>query len=209
MQHRLMRHAVGLVMGLAMATLMGCAGMNRVQAEVSTHPNWPVGIPTGQPTYQWDRLPSLRNGPQARDQDALEAAANEVLAQAGWRLDPAQAQWTVQVEAQTQRAPTPPPSAFNIGVGIGVGVGNGRVQIGSVWPEASPPMDRSQVVLLIRPAAQGPIAYETRASREAWGPPSTEQWRALVQAALRDFPLSSARQQTVTIDLTPKDKTSP
>jgi hypothetical protein len=53
------------------------------------------------------------------------------------------------------------------------------------------------------------VAYETRASREAWVPPSTEQWRALVQAALREFPLSRAQQNTVTIDLTPKEKAKP
>ena len=68
MQHRLMRRAAGLALGLTLATLMGCAGTNRLQAEVSTHPQWPAGIPTGQPAYQWDRLPSLRSGPQARDQ---------------------------------------------------------------------------------------------------------------------------------------------
>jgi hypothetical protein len=70
-------------------------------------------------------------------------------------------------------------------------------------------LDRAQVVVLVRPAGAGPVAYETRASREAWGPPSTEQWRALVQAALRDFPLSRAQQNTVTIDLAPKDPKTP
>ena len=78
-----------------------------------------------------------------------------------------------------------------------------------MWPATQTPMDRSHVVILIRPTGSGPIAYETRATREAWGQPNPEQWRALVQAALRDFPLSSARQQTVTIDLAPKDKTTP
>lgn len=209
MQHRLMRRAAGLALGLTLATLMGCAGTNRLQAEVSTHPQWPAGIPTGQPAYQWDRLPSLRSGPQARDEDALEAAANEALAQAGWRLDPAQAQWSVQLEGQTQRAPTPQPSGLNIGIGIGIGLGHGHIQLGSMWPATQTPMDRSHVVILIRPTSSGPIAYETRATREAWGQPNAEQWRALVQAALRDFPLSSARQQTVTIDLAPKDKTTP
>ncbi len=209
MQHRLMRHAAGFALGLTLATLMGCASTNRLQAEVSTHPQWPAGIPTGQPTYQWDRLPSLRSGPLARDQDALEAAANEVLAQAGWRLAPAQAQWSVQLEGQTQRAPSPPPSNFNLGVGIGIGVGHGHIQLGSMWPATHTPMDRSQVVVLIRPAGSGPIAYETRATREAWGPPNAQQWRALVQAALRDFPISSARQQTVTIDLAPKAPKTP
>jgi hypothetical protein len=186
---------------------MGCAGTNRLQAEVNTHPQWPAGIPTGQPAYQWDRLPSLRSGPQARDQDALEAAANEALAQAGWRLDPAQAQWSVQLEGQTQRAPTPQPSGLNIGIGIGLG--HGHIQLGSMWPATQTPMDRSHVVILIRPTSSGPIAYETRATREAWGQPNAEQWRALVQAALRDFPLSRAQQNTVTIDLAPKDPKTP
>jgi hypothetical protein len=209
MQHRLMRHAAGFALGLTLATLMGCAGLNRLQAEVSTHPHWPAGIPTGTPTYQWERLPSQRSGPQAAEHDALETAANEVLAQAGWRLDPAQAQWSMQIEGQTQRAPSPPPSNFNLGVGIGIGAGNGHIQLGSMWPATQTSMDRSHVVVLIRPTGSGPIAYETRATREAWGQPNTEQWRALVQAALRDFPLSSARQQTVTIDLTPKDPKTP
>jgi len=209
MQHRLMRHAAGPALGLTLATLMGCAGTNRLQAEVNTYPQWPAGLPTGQPAYQWDRLPSLRSGPQARDQDALEAAANAVLAQAGWRLDPTQAQWTVQVEGQTQRAPSPPPSNFNLGVGIGIGVGHGHIQLGSIWPAMQTPLDRSHVMVLIRPIGSGPIAYETRATREAWGQPNAEQWRALVQAALRDFPLNRAQQNTVTIDLAPKDKAKP
>lgn len=209
MQHRLIRIATGLALGLTLATLMGCAGMNRLQAEVSTHPQWPAGIPTGNPTYQWERLPSQRSGPQAAEHDALEAAANEVFARAGWRLDPQQPQWTVQIDGQTERAPSPPPSNFNLGVGIGIGVGHGHIQLGSMWPATQPPMDRSQVVVLIRPAGSGPVAYETRATREAWGQPNAAQWRALVQAALRDFPLSRAQKNTVTIDLAPKDKTTP
>ena len=209
MQHRLIRIATGLALSLALATLIGCAGMNRLQADVSTHPQWPAGIPTGTPTYQWERLPSQRSGPQATELNALEAAANEILAQAGWRLDPQQPQWTVQVDGQTQRAPSPPSSPFNLGVGIGIGVGHGHIQLGSMWPTTPTPMDRSQVVILIRPAGSGPVAYETRATREAWGQPSPAQWRALVQAALRDFPLSRAQKNTVTLDLAPKDKTTP
>jgi hypothetical protein len=113
MQHRLIRITTGLVLGLTLATLMGCAGMNTVQATVSAHPQWPAGVPTGQPTYQWERLPSLRSGPKAAEQDALEAAANLALTQAGWRLDAAQAEWTVRIEGQTERAPSPPPNPFS------------------------------------------------------------------------------------------------
>ena len=78
-----------------------------------------------------------------------------------------------------------------------------------MWPATQTPMDRSHVVVLIRPVGSGPVAYETRATREAWGQPNAAQWRALVQAALRDFPLGSAREHTATIDLSPKDKTNP
>lgn len=209
MQHLLKHGTRWATAALALALLAGCAGTQSLQAEVSTHPQWPAGIPTGSPTYQWERLPSLRSGPQARDQDAWEAAANEVLAQAGWRLDPAQAQWSVQLEGQTQRAPTQQPSGLNIGIGIGIGLGHGNIQLGSMWPATQTPMDRSHVVVLIRPTRSGPVAYETRATREAWGQPNAEQWRALVQAALRDFPLNRAQQNTVTIDLAPKDQAKP
>jgi len=207
MQHLLKHGTRWATAALALALLAGCAGTQSLQADVSTHPQWPSGIPTGSPTYQWERLPSLRSGPQARDQDAWEAAANEVLAQAGWRLDPAQAQWSVQLEGQTQRASSAKPSGLNIGIGIALG--HGHFQLGSMWPATQPPMDRSHVVILIRPIGSGPIAYETRATREAWGQPNAEQWRALVQAALRDFPLNRAQQNTVTIDLAPKDKAKP
>jgi hypothetical protein len=205
MQHLLKHGTRWATAALALALLAGCAGTQSLQAEVSTHPQWPAGIPTGAPAYQWERLPSLRSGPQARDQDAWEAAANEVLAQAGWRLDPAQAQWSVQLEGQTQRAPTQQPSGLNIGIGLG----HGNIQLGSMWPATQTPMDRSHVVILIRPTGSGPIAYETRATREAWGQANAEQWRALVQAALRDFPLNRAQQNTVTIDLAPKDQAKP
>ena len=204
MQHLLKHGTRWATAALALALLAGCAGTQSLQAEVSTHPQWPAGIPTGAPAYQWERLPSLRSGPLAAEQDALEAAADAVLAQAGWRLAPAQPQWTLSIEGQNLRTARPAPS--NVNIGIGIGFGHGRIQIGSMWPESSPPLDRAQVVVLVRPAGQGPIAYETRASREAWGPPSAEQWRALVQAALRDFPLSRAQQNTVTIDLAPKEK---
>lgn len=196
-------------LALALALLGGCAGPRSLQAEVSTHPQWPTGIPSGAPSYQWERLPSLRSGPLTAEQDALEAAANGVLAQAGWRLDAEPAQWTLSLEAQNLRTPRPPSSNVNIGIGIGIGLGQGRIQLGSLWPNPSPPLDRAQVVILIRPAGQGPIAYETRASREAWGSPSAEQWRALVQAALRDFPLNTAVQRNVSIELEPQDKTAP
>lgn len=204
MQHLLKHGTRWATAALALALLAGCAGTQSLQAEVSTHPQWPAGIPTGAPAYQWERLPSLRSGPLAAEQDALEAAADAVLAQAGWRLAPAQPQWTLSIEGQNLRTARPAPS--NVNIGIGIGFGHGRIQIGSMWPESSPPLDRAQVVVLVRPAGQGPIAYETRASREAWGPPSAEQWRALVQAALRDFPLSRAQQNTVTIDPAPKEK---
>lgn len=209
MQHLLKHGTRWATAALALALLAACAGTQSLQADVSTHPQWPVGIPTGAPAYQWERLPSLRSGPLAAEQDALEAAADAVLAQAGWRLDTAQAQWTLSIEGQNLRTPRPPQSNVHIGIGIGIGVGHGRIQLGSLWPEPSPPLDRAQVVVLVRPAGAGPVAYETRASREAWAPPSTEQWRALVQAALRDFPLSRAQQNTVTIDLRPKDKITP
>lgn len=207
MQHLLKHGSRFATAALALALLAGCAGTQSLQAEVSTHPQWPAGMPTGAPAYQWERLPSLRSGTLAAEQDALEAAADAVLAQAGWRLDSAQPQWTLSIEGQNLRTARPAPS--NVTIGIGIGLGHGRIQLGSLWPETNPPLDRAQVVLLVRPVGAGPVAYETRASREAWGPPSTEQWRALVQAALRDFPLSSARQNTVTIDLTPKEKEKP
>lgn len=209
MQHVLKVSTRWATAALALALLAGCAGTQSLQAEVSTHPQWPAGIPTGAPAYQWERLPSLRSGPQATEQDALEAAADAVLAQAGWRLDPAQPQWTLSIEGQNLRTPRPPPSNVHIGIGIGIGLGHGSIQLGSLWPEPNPPLDRAQVLVLVRPTGPGPIAYETRASREAWTPPSAEQWRALVQAALRDFPLNTAQDRTVTIDLAPKDKAKP
>ncbi len=209
MQHRLIRIATGLVLGLMLAALMGCASMNTIQVTVSTHPQWPTGIPTGQPTYQWERLPSLRSGPKATEQDALEAAVNQALAQAGWRLSAGLAQWTVRIEGQTERAPSPPLSPFNLGVGIGIGLGHGHIQLGSRWPLTPAPMDRAQVLVLIRPTTQGPIAYESRATGDVWGSPNAAQWYALVQAALRDFPLNTAQDRTVTIDLAPKDTKSP
>ena len=70
-----------------------------------------------------------------------------------------------------------------------------------MWPTTQIPMDRSHVVVLIRPVGSGPVAYETRATREAWGQPNAAQWRALVQAALRDFPQPPAGARQVNIEI--------
>lgn len=213
---------------LAALLLGGCASTYRVDSQVESFANWtetgsasgtqataPTALPQAPQTYRFERLPSQREGDPAARQNALESYARDALAQLGWTaVDGAAASpWTVQVSASSLRQarspwdePWPP---FWPMWGVGVGSHGARVSGQLVWGPMFPPMfpynDRPyyqrKLTLVVREAASGRVVYETRAAHDGPWNDAPGLWRAMVSAALRDFPAPPAGVREVNVDL--------
>lgn len=194
--------------------LVGCAGLNRVDSTVQSFARWDAtatgapaaGIPEGPQRYRFERLPS-----QAGDgtgQARLEALARTVLAPHGWTLadNGAVARWSVEVSATSVRSAR---DSWNDPWGPWqlrgrVVAGNGHVFFAPMFAfPPDPPDIQRQVVVLIRDAATGRVAYETRAEHLSRWNSTPALWQAMLEAALRDFPKPPAGPRQVQVDLPP------
>lgn len=197
--------------------LAGCAGTYRVDSAVQSYARWGGDIATGLPatraaapaapqTYRFERLPSQARGQPGESQDRLEAWAQDALQAHGWTLAPtpgATAPWRVEVAGIALRAEDPWADADGRWRFHGHFVtGNGHVFLS---PMFAMPLDRPwvqrQVVLVIRDAATGQVVYETRASHEGRWNSTPALWQAMLQAALRDFPMPPEGTRQIDIDL--------
>lgn len=204
--------------------LSGCAGVYRVDNQVESFARWseaatPSGdakisaspVPAPPQQYRFERLPSQDSGPGARPQTELEQLAQSALAPLGWALAdaPASAPWTVQVQAESTRLPRAPWEDPWDSWGGGW---SGRVFIGSAGSGAgvmwSPWIMRSefpyhlrQVSLLIRESATGRVVYETRAAHDGRWNSTLALWRAMLEAALKDFPHPPTGVRQVNLDV--------
>jgi hypothetical protein len=199
---------------LAPALLAGCAGLHVVGSTVASYGSWPDGAAPD--TYAFDRLPSQQADP-ARQQ-AIEAAAAQALADAGFRpaADGAKASVTVQVGARVERFESDPwndpfwsPGLHRYGYpgwyrpwGPGP---YGHFRHGGFWgpgpylPE--PDFYEREVALLIRDAATGKPLYETRASSSGNLNGGPRLLAAMFDAAMKDFPQAVPQPHDVGVDL--------
>lgn len=215
-------HAPGVVrwlgaagMAATLALSAGCAGVLRVDSQVDSHAQWSTGAnattgtaPVAPASYVFERLPSQNSGPGADAQTELEGLAREVLASKGWQ--PAStpsspvAPWRVQVSASSvtlPRAPWDDPrdsawprwglSASNHGVGIGF----------SGLLHADMPYHQRSVSVVVRDGQTGRAVYETSAAHDGRWNTSPALWRAMLDAALSDFPLPPQGTRQVNIDI--------
>jgi hypothetical protein len=206
------RFAVALLLATTLV-LGGCASVLRVDNQVESFASWDSGkgVPAAPQYYLFERLPSQRQGPAANAQTELEQWTMEGLAALGWRVagadDPVPA-WRVQVQASSVRLPhapwEDPRDGFWSGVGIygsrgGWGVG-GRFGW-PMYPYHTTPYYQRQVSLVVREADTGRVVYETSAAHDGRWSSTPELWKAIIRAALSEFPVPRTGSRQVNIDL--------
>lgn len=202
------RALLGATLGLSLL-LGGCASVYRVDNQVQSFAGWsPTGpaatAPAAPQSYRFDRLPSQSEGDAKASQDRLEALTRAALARVGWNLaeTAATAPWTVQVAGGTLKLPRAPWEEPWDGLGGGIGLYGGHGFWGtSMFLRMDLPYYERQVSLVVREAATGRVVYETRARHDGRWASSPELWGAMLDAALRDFPLPPAGPRQVDIDL--------
>ncbi|WP_372656826.1 DUF4136 domain-containing protein [Hydrogenophaga sp.] len=210
-----------LVLGAALLGLGGCASVYLVDNQVQSFAKWPDSGSAKAPqppqppqNYRFERLPSQHEGTARQLQDALDALARTALAQRGWHLvdpdKPQNAHWTVQISANTLRLPRAPwddPWRMQGGFWDGfpgrdyVVTGQGQI----VWmPHFMPPQApyyQREVALVVRQASSGQVVFETRAAHDGRWSGAPELWGAMIEAALRDFPLAPAGVRQINVEV--------
>lgn len=184
--------------GLAVSLLAGCAGMNALQADISTYGEWPAGRQPG--TYAFDRLPSQQSQPETAGR--LEAAARPALEQAGFvaAAPGAKPDVLVQVAARSSRTDVElwtDPLWWRGGWGPA-----GIAWTGPLWWDMHARVRYERAVaVLVRDAATGKPLYEARASNEGANVAGSALQQALFRAALVDFPRTGPNPRPVTVPL--------
>lgn len=199
------RHAAhrlhGLALFAALLLLAGCASLNSLASDVNSYSHWPAGRQPS--TYAFERLPSQQAQPQ--QQDTLEAAARDALAQAGFSeaADAASADVSVQVSARVTRQDYgglyDDPFAWRGSLWYGRGFGHWWGP-GFGLSYQSPRYER-EVSMLIRDRRSGEVLYETRASNDGLSSGNDEMLAAMFAAALKDFPQTAVNPRRITVPL--------
>lgn len=203
-------HRFALTLLLASAALLaGCASVMRVDSQVQSFAQWPAGAPQKGERFAFERLPSQRSDTPNALQDGLELAVRDALLAWGLLLPSGQdgVRWLVQVSAGGQRLPRAPweipwdrPN-YSISGGMGFGGRHGGVSLGFPLLLSESPYYLRDITVLVRDAATGRVVYETRAQHDGRWPDSPSLWRAMVDAALRDFPQPPPGARQVNIDI--------
>lgn len=187
------------VMALSLAA--GCAGLNTLTSEVSSFGDWPPARKAG--SYAFERLPSQQARPKV--QDALEAAARDALAAAGFTpaAPGAEPEFLVQLGARATRQEVSPwsdPVWWN----GGFAAWRYRPWVGPrwspYWHEEFSRFDR-EVAVLVRERASGKPLYEARASNSGSTSLDAAMLRAMFAAALKDFPATGLNPRSVSVPL--------
>jgi hypothetical protein len=206
------RVLTALVFGAVLAGLLGGGASSRlVNSDVTSFARWTPAPPAPGSSYRFERLPSQ----QAPNTAQLEGLAQAALAKVGLQHNPQAPTFSVQITALTQPilrsnwdggygAPFGG-SGLSIGTGFGFGSGGGSsVGIGFGFPlggRMDPALYRRDLSLIIRDIRSNAVVYETRAiSEDPWGD-STPVIAAMLDAALRGFPVPPAGTQRVSIEI--------
>jgi hypothetical protein len=205
------RVLIAVIFGASLVALGGCASSRLVNSDVTSFARWTPAPPTPGSSYRFERLPSQQQ-PDAR-QPPLEGLAQAALARVGLQHNPQAASFSVQVSATVQPILRPrwdaygyPSAGSSVFIGSGVGVGSGgSIGFGFGLPLGGggmePPLYRRDVNLVIRELRTNTAVYETRAfSEDPWsddGPVLA----AMLDAALRNFPVPPAGTRRISIEI--------
>lgn len=213
------RCLAGMLAGLALTWLGGCASVYRVDSQVQSFARWSgaapatasEAIPKAPQVYRFDRLPSQAAGEAARGQDELEALARVALAKQGWSLADVgvSPRWTVRVSGGTLKLPRAPWEDPWDGYWSSRGfpgrdyvvTGSGQVIWAPVFMRMDLPYYQRKVSLLISRADNGQVVYESQAAHDGRWNSSPELWTAMLDAALQGFPTPPAGLRQVNIDV--------
>jgi hypothetical protein len=209
----------------ALLALGGCASVFLVDNQVQSYARWadrptPSGtaspIPQAPQVYRFERLPSQQDSRSGAGQDELEKLATIALAKVGWTpaAGGVTAPWTVEVGGGTLRLPRAPwesPYDGYWGGGFGPGfgfpgrdyvvTGTGQIIYAPLFLRMDTPYYKREVSVVIRHAASGRVVYETRAAHDGRWNSSNPLWSAMLDAALRDFPVPPAGLRQVNIEV--------
>lgn len=212
---------------LVLLALSGCASVFLVDNQVQSYARWadrptssgasaPVAIPQAPQVFRFDRLPSQQDQRGGAGQAELEKLATLSLAKVGWTPAAAgvTAPWTVEVSGGTLRLPRAPwesPYDGYWGGGFGPGfgfpgrdyvvTGTGQIIYAPLFLRMEMPYYKREVSLVIRQAASGRVVYETRAAHDGRWNSSNALWTAMLDAALRDFPVPPEGLRQVNIEV--------
>jgi hypothetical protein len=180
---------------LLMLALSACALPRMIDSEVRSFGGTSPAL-TGA-TYRFERLPSQAD---SADRDALEAMAQQALEQVGLTLAEKKARYTVQVSVQVQPYPRPERPTSRASAWMG-GPNSQRGVSLSILMES--PWSQYTVHLILRDAATGQVAYESRAMHVGPWSDTANLLPAIFEAALRDYPTPTPEPRTVVIELLP------
>ncbi|WP_096698596.1 DUF4136 domain-containing protein [Polaromonas sp. AER18D-145] len=187
--------------------LGGCASSRVVGSEVNSFARWAPTPPAPGSGYRFERLPSQQADiSQAR----LEGLAQAALARVGLQHNPQAASLSVQVSASSQPMlrsrwdggyyPYGNPNIF-IGGGSGGGGANVGFSFGFPLGGMETPIYRREVSIVMRELRSNVAVYETRAvSEEPWLD-TDPVLSAMLDAALRGFPVPPAGPRRVSVEI--------
>jgi len=199
-------HMTRLLALLALAFLLtGCSGMRLVESQVNAIATQPASGPIASGArYRFERLPSQAD--QAHT-DTVETLAEAELSEAGLVRDDKAARYSVQIDTLMQSylvddwgrplGGSGPYGHIFIGTGhMGSMMGFG---VGMPFPPSS--RYRHEVHLIMRELATNQVVYETRATHDGPWNDTYNILRALLAAALRDFPNPPAGPHKVKVEI--------
>lgn len=202
-----------IIFAVSLAGLLGgCASSRVVGSEVNSFARWAPAPPAPGSSYRFERLPSQQQ--TAASQARLEGLAQAALAKVGLQHNPQAASLSVQVSASSQpmlrsrwdgsHYPYGNPNIF-IGGGSGGGVSSVGVGFGFGFPLGGmdTPLYRREVSIVMRELRSNVAVYETRAvSEEPWLD-TDPVLSAMLDAALRGFPVPPAGPRRVNVEVKP------
>lgn len=197
-----------LIFLLALPLLLGgCSGMRLVESNVRSTAAIPTGgsgIEAGA-RYRFERLPSQQDQAET---DSVEAIAEAELAEVGLVRDEAAAQYSVQLTTRMESYLVDDwgrPYNGRVGTSIFIGTGNigfgtgSMVGMGTRFPPST--QFRHEATLLIRDLGRNQVVYETRATHEGPWNDRYNILRAVLAAALKDFPTPPAGPRRVKVEI--------
>lgn len=193
---------------LAALLLGGCSGMRLVESQVRA--TVPTNTPAIEPGahYRFERLPSQQNQAET---DSIEIIAEAELNEVGLVHDDKDARYSVLVSTRMEPyyaddwgrpypyGPYGPYSRFNGAFVIGNSFYGSGFGLGMRFP---PPQHyRHQVTVLIRNLQNTQVVYETTAAHSGPWNDRYNILRAVLAAALKDFPTPPAGLRSVKVEI--------
>jgi hypothetical protein len=185
--------------------LGGCSGMRLVESQVkAVSPLAEAGAALNGAHYRFERLPSQTDPVEA---DSVEAIAEAELAEVGLAHDDAAARYSVQISTRMNSYLVDewghPYEGGRLHGSIMIGSGGFGNMVGFGMGTAFSPSTqyRHEVNLLMRDLATGQLVYETSATHTGPWNDRYNILRALLAAALKDFPNPPAGPRRVKVEI--------